>query len=104
VLLKSLAAIFGCPGEIAREGCLDRAAALALRAWLGALEAMARALLVSLAAALPRCEPSLRPARRGSVAPRRVVHAADPRHEKRAARGTTRRSRTTASTPSAGSA
>jgi hypothetical protein len=60
-LLRALGAIFGDPARLCGEGVLPRGEALSLRGWLAALEAIARAFLLVMAARLPRSEP--RPAR-----------------------------------------
>jgi hypothetical protein len=54
VLIRQTAGMFGTPGEIAEERAAPRQVVRLLSLWLGALEAMARALLVRLALGLPR--------------------------------------------------
>jgi hypothetical protein len=51
--LRTVAALFGAPGELAAARVLPWDTARRLRDWLRALEALARALLVALAARLP---------------------------------------------------
>lgn len=59
-LLRQTAAMFGSPGEIAEERAAPLTVVRAISLWLGALEAMARALLVRLALGLPRPVPARR--------------------------------------------
>ena len=66
VLLRWAAALFGEPVELLEAQVVERRQGLALRGWLRALEAIARALLVLLAAGLPTPDPQ-----RSSSGPRR---------------------------------
>ncbi|NIR60744.1 MAG: hypothetical protein GWO02_15175 [Gammaproteobacteria bacterium] len=54
VLLRLVAAIFGEPASLLEEGAVARREGELLRGWLSALEAIARALLLAMAASLPR--------------------------------------------------
>jgi hypothetical protein len=63
-LLRDVGAIFGDPASLWSERVLPRGEALSLRGWLAALEAAARALLLVMAARLPRPEPGPHVARR----------------------------------------
>jgi hypothetical protein len=56
-LLRAVAAIFGDPVSLWNDQALPRGEALALRGWRRALEAAARALLLVMAARLPRPRP-----------------------------------------------
>jgi hypothetical protein len=65
--LRWMAAVFGAPADLAADGVLARADVQRLRAWLGALETLARALLVRLAAEIAPRLPAVR-VRRGRSA------------------------------------
>jgi hypothetical protein len=57
-LLRWTAIVFGAPVDLAQQETMPRREAERLRRWLAVLEAMARALLLALAARLPRPAPS----------------------------------------------
>src|SRR5690606_3870320 len=72
-LVRLMAAVFGAPADLLAEGAVSRREGALIRSWLEALEGIARALLLAMAARLPRSAPS----RGGRRPPRRKVGAPD---------------------------